>query len=56
MKERPFSIVRHPTYLAHTLMFSGIFLLTEIVATGVITLLDFVIINAIIIPVEEKEL
>lgn len=56
VKEGPFSIVRHPTYLAHTLMFSGIFLLTEAATVGFITLLDFIVINAIIIPFEEKEL
>lgn len=52
----PFSIVRHPTYLAHTLIFSGIFLITEVIAIGIITILDLIIINTIIIPLEEKEL
>jgi protein-S-isoprenylcysteine O-methyltransferase Ste14 len=56
VKEGPFSVVRHPTYLAHTLMFSGIFLLTEVATVGFITLLDFIVINTIIIPFEEKEL
>ena len=54
--EGPFSMVRHPTYLAHTLMFSGIFLITEVVSVGIITLLDFILINSLIIPLEEKEL
>ncbi len=54
--EGPFSIVRHPTYLAHTAMFSGIFLMTEVLALGVITLADFIIVNALIIPLEEREL
>ena len=54
--EGPFSVVRHPTYLAHTLILSGVFLITASVATGVIALVDFVIINAVIIPLEEKEL
>ncbi|HAK89169.1 MAG: hypothetical protein A2077_00680 [Nitrospirae bacterium GWC2_46_6] len=54
--EGPFSIVRHPTYLAHTLMFSGIFLMTEVLTVGVLTFSDFVIVNALIIPLEEKEL
>lgn len=54
--EGPFSIVRHPTYLAHTIMFSGIFLFTEVIAVGIITLFDFIIINAIIIPLEDREL
>jgi protein-S-isoprenylcysteine O-methyltransferase Ste14 len=42
----PFSIVRHPTYLAHTLIFSGIFLITEVIAIGIITILDLIITTA----------
>ncbi len=52
----PFSIMRHPTYFAHTLIFLGVFLLSEVVVVGVITLVDFIIVNSIIIPLEEKEL
>lgn len=52
----PFSLVRHPTYLAHTVMFFGIFLITETAAVGIVTLLDFVLVNAIIIPLEDREL
>jgi protein-S-isoprenylcysteine O-methyltransferase Ste14 len=52
----PFSIVRHPTYLAHTLIFSGVFLITEEVVVGVVALLDFIVVNSMIIPLEEKEL
>jgi protein-S-isoprenylcysteine O-methyltransferase Ste14 len=54
--EGPFSVVRHPTYFAHTLIFSGVFLITEVVAVGIITLLDFFLIHILIIPLEEKEL
>ena len=54
--EGPFSIVRHPTYLAHTLMFLGVFLLTEMISVAIITLLDFIIVNTLIIPLEEREL
>lgn len=54
--EGPFSVVRHPTYLSHTLIFSGIFLITEVIAVGIIALLDLVVINTVIIPLEEKEL
>jgi protein-S-isoprenylcysteine O-methyltransferase Ste14 len=54
--EGPFSVIRHPTYLAHTLMFSGIFMLTGVMAVGIITLIDFILINLLIIPLEEKEL
>lgn len=52
----PFNIVRHPTYLSHTLMFSGIFLITEVLFVGIITILDIIVINFIVIPLEEKEL
>ncbi len=53
--EGPYSIVRHPTYLAHTLMFLGVFLLTEVISVAIITLLDFIIVNTLIIPLEERE-
>jgi protein-S-isoprenylcysteine O-methyltransferase Ste14 len=52
----PFSVVRHPTYFAHTLMFSGVFLITGVVSVGIITLLDILLVNVFIIPLEEKEL
>lgn len=52
----PFGIVRHPTYLAHTLIFLGVFLFTGILATAVLALADFALVNFIIIPLEEKEL
>jgi protein-S-isoprenylcysteine O-methyltransferase Ste14 len=52
----PFSIVRHPTYLAHTLMFSGVFLITGAVTVGILAFIDFLLIHALIIPLEEKEL
>ncbi len=51
-----FSFVRHPTYLSHTLMFAGAFLLSGVIATGVVALLDFLTVNIVIIPLEEKEL
>lgn len=56
VREGPFSVVRHPTYLAHTLMFSGIFLITEVLIVFILTLLDFILINLLIIPLEEREL
>jgi len=52
----PFSIVRHPTYLAHTLMFSGVFLITGVLAVGIIAVLDCIVVNSVIIPLEEREL
>lgn len=51
-----FSRVRHPTYLSHTLFFTGIFLSTGIMATALITLIDFIVVILIIIPMEEQEL
>ncbi len=54
--EGAFSFVRHPTYLSHTLMFGGVFLLSGVIAVGVVTLLDLIIVNTVIIPLEEKEL
>jgi protein-S-isoprenylcysteine O-methyltransferase Ste14 len=51
-----FSVVRHPTYLSHTLMFAGVFLATGVTAVGFVTLLDFTLVNAVIIPLEEREL
>jgi len=56
ISEGPFSLVRHPTYLAHTVMFLGIFFITEVTAVGILTLLDFLIVSLVIIPLEEKEL
>ncbi len=52
----PFSLVRHPTYLSHTLIFSGVFLITNVIAVGMLTVLDLIIINTMVIPLEEKEL
>jgi protein-S-isoprenylcysteine O-methyltransferase Ste14 len=54
--EGPFSVVRHPTYFAHTLIFSGVFLITGIVSIGIITIIDIFLIHIFIIPLEEKEL
>ena len=52
----PFSVVRHPTYFAHTMIFSGVFLMTEVITVAIITLLDLLLILLLIIPLEEKEL
>jgi protein-S-isoprenylcysteine O-methyltransferase Ste14 len=48
----PFLVVRHPTYLAHTLLFAGVFLVTGTITVGIVTLLDFII----MIPLEDREL
>jgi len=52
----PFSVIRHPTYLSHTIMYAGVFLITGVIAVGIITLLDIVIINMMVIPLEDREL
>jgi caffeoyl-CoA O-methyltransferase len=51
-----FSVVRHPTYLAHTMMFTGIFMITGVVTVGVITVIDLLVVLLLIIPIEDKEL
>ncbi|MBA4372050.1 MAG: hypothetical protein C0402_04230 [Thermodesulfovibrio sp.] len=52
----PYRVVRHPTYLAHTLMFSGLFLMSGIIAMGLVTLLDLLLVTLVIIPLEDREL
>lgn len=52
----PYRIVRHPTYLAHTLMFTGLFLLSGLLAMGLVTLLDLFLITLVVIPLEDREL
>ena len=52
----PFSVIRHPTYLSHTMMYAGVFFITGFIVIGVITLLDIVVINAMVIPLEDREL
>lgn len=51
-----FSVVRHPTYLAHTLILLGVFLMTGEIVVGLITVIDFLLVNLAIIPLEEREL
>ncbi|GAB4538092.1 MAG: hypothetical protein Fur0020_06890 [Thermodesulfovibrionia bacterium] len=51
-----FSIVRHPTYLAHTMIFSGAFLVSGVIALGVLTIIDLLVVLLLIIPIEEREL
>ncbi len=56
IKEGPFSVVRHPTYLAHTLLYGGVFLISGYISVAIITIIDLMVINTIVIPLEEKEL
>jgi len=52
----PFSVVRHPTYFAHTLIFVGVFLITGFTGIGVLIFVDLVTSYFLIIPLEEREL
>jgi protein-S-isoprenylcysteine O-methyltransferase Ste14 len=52
----PFSVMRHPAYLAHILMLAGVFLITGYIGTGFLALFDLLISDSVIIPLEEREL
>jgi len=52
----PFTVIRHPTYLSHTMMFTGAFFISSVVALGVMTLIDIIIVNLLVIPLEDREL
>lgn len=52
----PFSVIRHPTYLAHILMLAGVFLITGYTGPGFLALFDLLISDSVIIPLEEREL
>jgi protein-S-isoprenylcysteine O-methyltransferase Ste14 len=36
----PFSVVRHPSYWAHTLVITGFYLITGVIAMGIIAVID----------------
>lgn len=52
----PFSAVRHPSYLAHSLILLGIFLMAPFYSTGLLLLVDFLIAYFLTTELEEKEL
>ena len=52
----PYKVVRHPTYLSHTMIFLGLFLITGLHAMGLVTVLDLMLITLIVIPLEDREL
>jgi len=56
VKKGPFALSRHPTYLAHTLIFAGAFLLSGVLTVALITMIDFLTVQIVIIPLEEREL
>lgn len=52
----PFKFLRHPTYLAHHLIFLGTWLITGLYAVLAILLLDVAVTRLFIVPLEEREL
>jgi len=52
----PFSVVRHPSYWAHTFILFGAFLVSGLIVMGIIAFLDFLITYFITIELEEREL
>ncbi len=54
--EGPFRVVRHPTYLSHTMMFLGVFLMTGVTTVGISMIIDLLAVQSMVIPLEEKEL
>jgi len=52
----PFSVVRHPSYWAHTAIIVGFFLITGVVAIGIITLIDLTITYFVTTTLEDREL
>lgn len=52
----PFSVVRHPSYWAHTSILVGFFLITGVVAIGLIAIIDLAITYFITTELEDKEL
>ncbi len=52
----PFKFLRHPTYLAHHMIFLGAWFITGFHAILVVFLLDVVITRFFIVPMEEREL
>lgn len=52
----PFSIVRHPSYWAHTFILFGSFLASGLSTLAIITIVDLLIAYSITMELEEKEL
>lgn len=52
----PFSVVRHPSYWAHTSIITGTFLITGIVTVGVVALIDLTITYFVTTELEDREL
>lgn len=52
----PFSVVRHPSYWAHTAIIAGIFLITGVISVGIVAIIDLAITNFITTKIEDREL
>ena len=52
----PFRYSRHPTYLAHHLIFVGAWLVTGLYSLLGVAVLDILVTQLVIIPLEEREL
>jgi len=52
----PFAVLRHPTCLSDTLMLLGVFLWTGVTTLGIVTVIDALVVNIIVIPLEEREM
>lgn len=52
----PFSVVRHPSYWAHTSIIAGTFLITGIITVGIIALIDLAITYFVTTELEDREL
>jgi protein-S-isoprenylcysteine O-methyltransferase Ste14 len=52
----PFSVVRHPSYWAHTSIITGTFLITGIIPVGIIAIIDLVIAYFVTMELEDREL
>jgi len=52
----PFSVVRHPSYWAHTAIVTGIFFMSGIIVVGIIALIDLAITYFVTTTLEDQEL
>jgi len=52
----PFSVVRHPSYWAHTAIITGMFFVTGAIVVAIIAVIDFAITYFIITTLEDQEL
>ncbi len=52
----PFNLCRHPTYLAHLMIFAGGALLTGYLSIFILAAADFLITRFLIVPLEERDM